>query len=153
MRYLVVLTVTEAKKFIAKTLVRKSDKFKRAFDQGRVVLHPSTSTVFIYEELMGKMPDGMKFIGAIAPKGTCISKEFEVIAAERKKNFDQKHVTYSWIFDKGQQLQGLTLELDGTFHVARIVGRIIELQHGRGQKDIVVEKSEDRGVAGAVAVE
>ena len=35
MRYLVVLTVTEAKKFIAKTLVRKSDKFKRAFDQGR----------------------------------------------------------------------------------------------------------------------
>jgi hypothetical protein len=109
-RYLVVLTVTEAKKFIAKTLVRKSDKFKRAFDQGRVVLHPSTSTVFIYEELMGRMPDGMNFIGAIAPKGTCISKQFEVIAAERKKSFDQKHVTYSWIFNKGEQLQNLTLD-------------------------------------------
>jgi hypothetical protein len=109
MRYLVVLTATEGKQFIAKSLVRKSAPFKQALEKGTLLLHPSTSTSFIYEELTGERPRGLCYIGAIAPRGTCISTEFEEIVAERKKGFDQRDVTYSWVFKKGQYTPGVPL--------------------------------------------
>ncbi len=109
MKYMIALTPTEAKRFIAKSLVRKSDAFKRALNEGIVILHPSTSTFFIFEELSGKMPEGIHFIGAIAPKGTCISKEFEEVAAQRQKGFDQRDVTYSWVYKRGQLVRGVPL--------------------------------------------
>ncbi len=109
MKYLIVLTPTEAKKFIAKSLVRKNGAMKKALKEGIVLLHPSTSTFFIYEELVGKIPEGLRFIGAIAPKATCISREFEEIAAQRKKGFDQRDATYSWVFKKGQLAKGVPL--------------------------------------------
>lgn len=109
MKYLLSLTPTEAKKFIAKTLVRKNEAIKKALKEGIIVLHPSTSTSFIYEELVGKKPEGICFIGAIAPKGTCISREFEEVAAQRKKGFDQRDVAYSWVFKKGQLIKGIPL--------------------------------------------
>ena len=109
MKYLIVLTPTEAKKFIAKSLVRKNGAMKKALKEGIVVLHPSTSTFFIYEELVGKIPEGLRFIGAIAPKATCISREFEEIAAQRKKGFDQQDATYSWVFKKGEFTKGVPL--------------------------------------------
>jgi hypothetical protein len=109
MKYLIVLTPTEAKKFIAKSLVRKHGAMKKALEEGIVLLHPSTSTFFIYEELVGKIPEDLRFIGAIAPKATCISREFEEIAAQRKKGFDQRDTTYSWVFKKGQLTKGVPL--------------------------------------------
>lgn len=101
MKHLVVLTTTEAKKFIAKSLIQRHDSFKVALEKGIIVLHPSTSTVFIYEEITGKKPEGLWFCGAVTSKGTCISKEFEEVAANRKQGFDQHDVTYSWAFKKG----------------------------------------------------
>ena len=109
MKYLLVLTPTEAKKFNAKSLVRKSEALKKALDKGTVLMHPSTSTSFLYEELVGERPEGLCFIGAIAPKGTCISREFEEIAAKREKGFDHRNVTYSWVFKNGQQVKGVPL--------------------------------------------
>jgi len=109
MKYLVVLTASEAKKFIAKSLIDKHKGFKKALMEGNMLIHPSTSTVFIYEAIMGEKPEGLWFCGAIAPKGTCISKEFEEIAARRKKGYDQHDVTYSWFFKKSQLFQGIAL--------------------------------------------
>ena len=109
MKYLIVLTSTEAKKFIAKSLVRKNGAMKKALKEGIVLLHPSTSTVFIYEELVGKIPEGLCFVGAIAPKATCISREFEEVAAQRKEGFDQRDATFSWAFKKGEFIKGVPL--------------------------------------------
>ena len=109
MKYQLVLTPTEAKKFIAKTLVRKSEILKKALNKGTVLMHPSTSTFFLYEELAGEKPEGLCFIGAIAPKGTCISRDFEDIVAKREAGFDHRNVTYSWVFKDGKSLKGVPL--------------------------------------------
>ncbi len=110
MKHLVVLTSTDAKKFIAKSLVQKSEKFLRSLEKGKIVLHPSTSTVFVYEEIMGSKPEGLWVCGVVTGKGTCISKEFEELAAERKNTFDQHDVKYSWYFSRGQFIKGVPLE-------------------------------------------
>lgn len=52
----VLLTPTESKKFIAKA-VAKMAIVQQALKDGIIALHPSTSTVFIVEELTGKLPD------------------------------------------------------------------------------------------------
>ena len=109
MKYSVILTPSEAKKFIAKALVGKHGAFKKALASGHVLMHPSTTTMFIYEELTGKKPEGLWFVGAVAPWGNCISKEFEDIAAKRDKNFDHKNVRYAWFFKHGQLQKDITL--------------------------------------------
>ncbi len=109
MKYLLVLTPTEAKKFIAKSLVRKSETLRKALNKGTVLMHPSTSTSFLYEELVGERPEGLCFIGAIAPKGTCISRDFEEIAAKREKGFDHRSVIYSWVFRAGKLVKEVPL--------------------------------------------
>lgn len=51
----VVLTPAESKKLIAKA-VAKLDVVKQAAADGMIVLHPSSSTYFIFEELTGVKP-------------------------------------------------------------------------------------------------
>ena len=72
-------------------------------------MHPSTSTIFVYEEIVGEKPEGLWFCGAVTPKGTCISKEFEEVVAQKGKNFNQKDSSYSWVFKKNQLFKGLIL--------------------------------------------
>ena len=55
MRAQVSLTPAESKKLIAKAVVNM-DVVKRALAEGIVVMHPSSSTFFIAEELTGKRP-------------------------------------------------------------------------------------------------
>jgi len=56
MRAQVSLTPTESKKLIGKAIANM-DIVQRAFKNGTVALHPSSSTIFIVEELMGRLPD------------------------------------------------------------------------------------------------
>lgn len=65
----VVLTPTESKKLIAKA-VAKMDVVRQA---GLVVLHPSSSTYFVVEELTGNKPDTNFWVcGLVAPRGNCV---------------------------------------------------------------------------------
>lgn len=67
----VVLTPAESKKFIAKAIARM-DIVQHALTSGIIVLHPSSSTFFIVEELLGKEPDtDMWVLGLIHPQGLC----------------------------------------------------------------------------------
>ncbi|MEK7848788.1 MAG: hypothetical protein AAB270_07675 [Chloroflexota bacterium] len=65
-------TPTESKKFIAKA-VMESDLMKKAAAHGTVAIHPSSSTYFIAEELLGGKPPSNTWVcGVIVPKGTCV---------------------------------------------------------------------------------
>jgi len=65
-------TPAESKKFIAKVLVA-SDPVKTAAAGGTIAIHPSSSTYFIAEELLGAKPPSNTWVcGVIAPKGTCV---------------------------------------------------------------------------------
>lgn len=65
------LIPAESKKLIAKA-VTKMEVFRKALKKGLIVLHPSSSTYFIIEEVTGhKPPTNCWVCGAIVPKGAC----------------------------------------------------------------------------------
>jgi hypothetical protein len=68
----VVLTPTESKKLIAKA-VAKLDVVKQAAAEGMIVIHPSSSTYFIFEELTGTKPKTNHWVcGVVTPRGMCV---------------------------------------------------------------------------------
>lgn len=68
----VVLTPSESKKLIAKSIA-KLDAVKQAAREGLIVLHPSSSTYFIFEELTGMKPGTNHWVcGVVAPRGMCV---------------------------------------------------------------------------------
>ena len=67
----ITLIPTESKKLIAKA-VANLDFVKKAATQGIIMMHPSSSTYFIVEEITGKKsPTNHWVCGVVAPKGTC----------------------------------------------------------------------------------
>ena len=68
----VVLTPAESKKLIAKAIA-KLDTVRQAAKQGMVVIHPSSSTYFIFEELVGAKPKTNHWVcGVVTPRGMCV---------------------------------------------------------------------------------
>jgi len=69
----VVLTPDESKKFIIQALLAMNS-VKKALKKGMVVVHPSSTTLFLYEAIMGRLPDaGTHWVsGMILEKGSPI---------------------------------------------------------------------------------
>jgi hypothetical protein len=68
----VVLTPAESKKLIAKA-VTKLDVVQQAATDGMLVIHPSSSTYFIFEELIGVKPKTNYWVcGVVTPRGMCV---------------------------------------------------------------------------------
>jgi len=68
----IVLTPTESKKLIAKAIA-KLDVVRQAAAEGLIVLHPSSSTYFIFEELIGMKPMTNHWVcGVVTPRGMCV---------------------------------------------------------------------------------
>lgn len=68
----IILTPTESKKLIAKAIA-KLDIVRQAATEGMVVMHPSSSTYFIVEELTGAKPKTNYWVcGVVTPKGMCV---------------------------------------------------------------------------------
>ena len=66
------LIPAESKKLIAKA-VTQLEVFQKALREGLIVLHPSSSTYFIFEEVTGRKPPTNVWVcGVVVPKGTCI---------------------------------------------------------------------------------
>jgi hypothetical protein len=66
------LTPTESKKLMAKAIARM-DVVKEAAKEGMIVIHPSSSTYFLSEELTGENPGYDNWVcGSITPKGLCV---------------------------------------------------------------------------------
>ena len=70
----VVLTPAESKKLIAKA-VAGLDVVKRAAAEGTLLIHPSSSTYFIVEEITGGKPNTDFWVcGVVTPRGMCVEK-------------------------------------------------------------------------------
>ena len=103
------LTPAESKKLIAKAIANM-DVVKRALVEGIVVLHPSSSTFFIVEELTGEKPwTTMWVCGLISPKGACIGLGRAVIPEGRIRTSCPEEVNYSWVIQGGKLSTGMTL--------------------------------------------
>jgi len=99
-----VLVPIESKKLIAKAVLTM-DEVKNALNKGILVLHPSSTTIFMYESILGRRPDEGKLwvCGITLPRGLCGSREtLQGMAAARRDFHDPLDFRHSWIFRKGQ---------------------------------------------------
>lgn len=97
----VTLTPTESKKLIAKAILCLPE-VRNALQNGIVTIHPSSSTVFIYEEILGRRPQGLWIIGVISQEGLTNSQR---AADEKAKRGPGPHDPLmskdAWFFKKG----------------------------------------------------
>jgi len=106
------LIPAESKKLISKAIT-KMDFFQQALRKGLIVLHPSSSTYFLFEELTGRKPPTNVWVcGLIAPKGTCVemgamlgshasSAHVEEVAYSSTKP-NPKTFPHCWVIRKGE---------------------------------------------------
>ena len=97
----VVLTPTESKKLIAQAILQLKE-FQDALEKGIVALHPSSSTIFLYEKILGHRPKGVWVCGVLTQKGLCGSKEAQdMISARGPGIHDPAQSRQAWFFKKG----------------------------------------------------
>ena len=113
MRAQVSLTPTESKKLLAKALAEMVT-IKEAMEKGLVVIHPSSTTLFLIEELTGKRPQGLWVCGMIIPEGACVSREQreavkKILIKLKGRKRDPGQFPFSWVFEKGSFKTGLPL--------------------------------------------
>jgi hypothetical protein len=106
----VVLTPTESKKLIAKAIT-ELDVVKKAATDGMVVIHPSSSTYFIFEELIGVKPMTNYWVcGVVTPRWMCVEMAMTVgDHSPRTVEFDPGELRGLWAIKKGKVLLEKTL--------------------------------------------
>jgi len=99
----IVLTPAESKKLITQA-VSGMEPVKRAFREGMVVIHPSSSTYFLVEHLTGKKPEGIWLVGMISPRGACVEEMTQRAFEEDRYQELTKpdNFPYCWVFRKGR---------------------------------------------------
>jgi len=105
----VVLTPTESKKLIAMAILNLKE-VQAALQKGIVAMHPSSSTIFLYQTLVGRWPDWVWVCGVTAPHGLCGSKEAQdMIAARGPGVHDPRNSRQTWWFKDGRLQEQTTL--------------------------------------------
>jgi len=95
------LTPAESKKLIAKSLM-ELDYLREALKSGIVLVHPSSTTYFLYQEITGTPPKKNWVCGVIVQKGACINKDIlSELAVDTTKGVSKFPF---WIFEKGKLL-------------------------------------------------
>jgi hypothetical protein len=109
----VVLTPTESKKLIAKA-VTKLDVVRQAATEGMIVIHPSSSTYFIFEELTGAKPRTNYWVcGVVTSRGMCVEMAMTIgDRSPRAIKYDPGELRGLWAIKKGKVLtESTTAEL------------------------------------------
>ncbi len=106
----VVLTPPESKKLIAKAVANLA-LVRQAATDGMVVIHPSSSTYFIFEELTGARPRTNYWVcGVVTPRGMCVEMAMTVgNHSPRTVKFDPGELRGLWAIKKGKVLLEKTL--------------------------------------------
>jgi len=107
----VVLIPDESKKFIVQALV-SLDIFKAALKKGTIVVHPSSTTFFLYEAVTGRFPDAEEHwvSGMILPRGLCASRHtIERMATHDQSMKDPLDNKNAWVFKKGKLQEKMRL--------------------------------------------
>ncbi len=94
-RIQITLTPSESKKLIS-LAVLEMENFRNALKKGTVVIHPSSTTYFLYKELTGESPK-LWVCGVIVPEGTCINEDMLLRISDDISRFSQ-----FWVFEKGK---------------------------------------------------
>jgi hypothetical protein len=112
MRAQVSLLPNESKKLIAKALTNIYE-VKAALEEGIVVMHPSSSTLFLVEEILGKTPETEVWMcGAITPRAACGDDAVKIwmkTHPEARGKGGPEVFPFSWVIEKGKLSQGETL--------------------------------------------
>ncbi len=113
MRAQVTLIPNESKKLIAKAVARM-EEVQNAFNKGMVAIHPSSSTIFIVEELLGKLPETKVWVcGVVVPKGACGSVEAlewqRPVGEARHSIHGPAIFPFTWVIEKGELKSGIPL--------------------------------------------
>lgn len=112
MRAQVSLTPTESKRLIAKAVARM-EAVQRAAKAGTVVMHPSSSTYFVVEELTGHKPRTTTWVcGIVVAKGTCMEMGTMTSPRPQPQEGERRHpgsFHHSWIVEGGQLSVGESL--------------------------------------------
>jgi hypothetical protein len=109
----VVLIPAESKKLIAKAVTRLNVVNQAATD-GMIVIHPSSSTYFIFEELTGAKPRTNYWVcGVVTPRGMCVEMAMALgYRSPRTVKFDPGKLRGLWAIKKGKVLpESTTAEL------------------------------------------
>jgi len=97
--------------------VARKEAVRKAFKKGLIVLHPSSSTYFLFGELLGRKPPTDCWVfRVVGSKGLCIeigsrfpskliSSSREIPATREPREFDR-----SWVIKKGELLLGRKLK-------------------------------------------
>jgi len=112
MRVQVTLTPAGSKKLIAKG-VSQIASFKNALEKGLIAIHPSSTTFFLIEELLGKKPEGIWLCGAVFPRGMCISYERQQLTYLKPVEDRQKGgpgaFPHTWVLERGVFKTGIPI--------------------------------------------
>lgn len=102
------LIPAESKKLIAKGIARM-DIVQKAVAEAKVVIHPSSSTFFLVEELTGAPPPTKVWVnGVIIPKGLCSDYESVLAMRELKRTTPERPAVapdlypFTWVVRKGK---------------------------------------------------
>ena len=99
----VVLTPTESKRLLSKAVLQL-DEVKKALDDGIVVIHPSSTTIFMLEELGLQLPKERIWIcGHISPNGLCLSRK-QIDERKDRPDWTADQYAFDLIFRKGKLL-------------------------------------------------
>lgn len=96
-------TTTESKRLIAKAVYRMPE-FQKALKEGIIVMHPSSTTSFIFQEITGKFPEDGWVFGTVTEAGFCRSRA-AVDGIKVNPNMRKQ-----WIFKNGKLQDGMGME-------------------------------------------
>jgi hypothetical protein len=96
----VVLTPTESKRLLSKAVLNM-DEVKRAFEEGMLIVHPCSTSIFMLDELGFKLHEnGIWICGHVSPKGLCMSRG--ILDKISDPNFGPSSYPFELIFRKGE---------------------------------------------------
>ena len=142
------LTPAESKKLIAKSLL-KLDFFKDSLRDGIVLIHPSSTTYFLYREITGEYPEKNWVCGVIVQKGACINKEVLDELAKSGAIEDLQKFSQFWVFKKGKLIETPPLseliEIMGEGDTYVKTGNAIDCQ---GKVGVLIGAPDGKGTVG-----
>ena len=99
----VVLTPTEAKRLLSKAVLNLTE-VKKALKEGILILHPSSTTIFMLEELGYSLtPERIWVCGHISPKGLCMARPI-IDAVLGTPGFGPAMYPFDLVLKKGELL-------------------------------------------------
>jgi len=140
-RIQITLTPTESKKLISLSII-EIDTFKRALRGGTIVIHPSSTTYFLYELLTNESPEPW-VCGVIVSRGTCINEAMLAEISEISK-FSQ-----FWVFRNGKLVDSPSVDVlveelgEGDVYV-----KAANAVDSTGRAGVLIGAPDARGTAG-----